>query len=541
MLKETHRQHRTSGGQLPDREDGRGLIIPPRFSSIVRHKRLVLQVTACFVFLAVLFSIVRSDSYTAISRLLIDNKNLQLGRQDAVFARTEVDVPLIQNQIELLRSEMIANQVIDNFKLADDPEFVAGNGFFRFPNGSQSAEERRRLALDSFKRRLYVGRIGDSYTLEIRFTANTPEQASDIANKIGAEYMNLLARSNAKVAQSASLWLRTRLVEMGPNASVITSATPPIRKDGPNSFMVLCAAALVGLMFGVTSAFAADAMDRTIRTPSQASAVTGTECFGIVPLISGRNVTFEAIRNPRSFAAHTIRRALAAIRDRSDLKIIGVTSIFRNEGKTEIAANLAQVAAASGSRVLLIDAATYSGKLSRLLAPEAKTGLVDLLGGRASLMNVLWTVSESNLRFLPVGQILNAQVSPSNSFSGLQHILSEAVAVFDFIIVDLPPATPMADVREASVAFDGFVLVVEWGTTLVDVLESAMISQEDAMQKVLGTIVNKVDVQQLKTYDPALAAIFDQRKYSGYVNSSNRPGWFRAKNKKEDMKRWSTS
>jgi Mrp family chromosome partitioning ATPase len=538
MLKETHRQHRTSGGQLLDGEDGRGLIVPPRLSSIVRHRRLVLQVTACFVFLAVLFSIVRSDSYTAISRLLIDNKNLQLGRQDAVFARTEVDVPLIQNQIELLRSEMIANQVIENFKLADDPEFVAGNGVFRFPNGSQSAEERRRLALDSFKRKLYVGRIGDSYTLEIRFTANTPEQASDIANKIGTEYMNLLARSNAKVAQSASLWLRTRLVEMGPNASVITSATPPIRKDGPNSIMVLCASALVGLMFGVTSAFAADAMDRTIRTPSQASAVTRTECFGIVPLISSRNVTFEAVRNPRSFAAHTIRRSLAAIRDRSDLKIIGVTSMFPHEGKTEIAANLAQVAAASGNRVLLIDAATYNGKLSRLLAPEAKTGLMDLLGGRASLMKVLWTVSESNLRFLPVGQIHNTS---SNSFSGLQHVLSEATALFDLIIVDLPPATPMADVREASVAFDGFVLVLEWGVNSVDVLESAMITQEDTMQRVLGTIVNKVDVRQLKTYDPALAAIFDQRKYSGYVNSSNRPGWSRANNKKEGMKRWSTS
>ena len=536
MLKETRHRNLRMGRSGPDGEEGMVLAIPPSFGSVTRHKRLVLQVMASFVVLAVLFSIFRSDSYTAITKLLIDNKSLQLGRQDAVFARSEVDVPLIQNQIELLRSETIANRVIDTFQLVNDPDFSAARGPFGASNAFQSEDERRRRALDAFKRRLYVGRVGDSYTLEIRFTARTPDQASSIANQIGVEYINFVASSNAKVAQSASSWLRARLAEMGPNATVITAATPPIRKDGPSAILVLCVAALVGSMFGVTSAFAADLMDRTIRTPNQASAATRTECFGIAPLLGSKTVTLDAVRNPRSFLAHAIRRSLAAIRDQPDMGVVGVTSMLPGEGKTEIAANLAQLAAAMGSRVLLVDAAANSGRLSRLLAPDAKAGLVDLLGMRSSLDQVLWTVSASNLRFLPLGQASADSGSLISTGAGLSRVLSEATPSFDLIVVDLPPATPMADVRESAAAVDGFILVIEWGKTSRDVLEAAMSDQDELTQKMLGTILNKVDVRKLQTYDAGLAAFFDQQKRSRLAAGpagSKRLAWLNTKAEKK--------
>src|SRR5947207_2982770 len=100
MLKEIQRPHSRAPGPIVDSDRGESFSIPPRFSSLKRHKRLIFRVTACFALLAVLFAIFRHDSYTAVTKLLIDNKSLQLSRQDAVFARSEVDVPLIQNQIE---------------------------------------------------------------------------------------------------------------------------------------------------------------------------------------------------------------------------------------------------------------------------------------------------------------------------------------------------------------------------------------------------------------------------------------------------------
>jgi Mrp family chromosome partitioning ATPase len=485
---------------------------------------------------AVLFAIVRHDSYTAVTKLQIDNKSIQLGRQDAVFARSEVDVPLIQNQIELLRSGTIADQIIDTFKLVDDPEFGAGHGSFTswFPP-AQAPEDRRRIAIESFERRLYVGRVGDSYTLEIRFTAAKPDLAANIANQIGSDYTKMLEEANANVAQSASLWLQSRLKDMGPKASVITAATPPIRKDGPSSLAILCAAIIAGLTFGVTCAFAADVMDRTVRTPYQASAVTNAECFGIIPRSKERNPAFQAIRQPSSYMAHTIRRALAAIREQSDMKVVGVISMLPGEGKTIVAANLAQLAA-SGSQVLLVDAVVYNGKLSRLLAPDATVGLSEVLEKTTSFADALWDLSGTNVNFLPLGDPCRSGSHQSIGPAVLEDVFSHAA--FDLVVVDLPPMTLAADVREIAAGFDGFVLVVEWGKTSVDVVEAALAGNDQIRRKLLGVILNKVDIGKLRTYDRGLSSLYDQRRsVMGLGNGdATRFPWRRARNNEKGVK-----
>ena len=536
MLKEMHRS-RPLAPSIGEDDRADILRVPPRFSSVKRHKGLIFRVTALFATLAILFAVVRHDSYTAVTKLQIDNKSIQLGRQDAVFARSEVDVPLIQNQIELLRSGTIAGQIIDTFKLVDDPEFGARHGFLTswFPT-VQTPEDRRRIATESFERRLYVGRVGDSYTLEIRFTAAKPDQAADIANQIGSDYIKSLEEGNANVARSASLWLQSRIKDMGPNASVITAATPPIRKDGPSSIAILCAAILAGLTFGVTSAFAADVMDRTVRTPDQAHAVSNAECFGIIPFSRERNPAFQAVRQPNSHIVHTLRRALAAIREQSDMKVVGVSSMQPEEGKTVVAANLAQLAAASGSRVLLVDAAIYSGKLSRLLAPDATGGLSEVLQKRTPLAEALCGLSGTDVEFLPLGDPSRSGVHHPVGPAGLHEVFSNAA--FDLIVVDLPPVTLVADVREIAAAFDGFVLVVEWGKTSLDVIEAGLAGNDQIRRKLLGVILNKVDIGKLRTYDPALSSLYDHRKYATYLGAGDRIRfpWRRVRNSEKRVK-----
>jgi polysaccharide biosynthesis transport protein len=537
MLKEMHHSQRRLAPTMGEDDYAGVLRVPPRFSSVARHKGLILRVSALFVGLALLFAVVRHDSYTAVTKLQIDNKSIQLGRQDAVFARSEVDVPLIQNQIELLRSGTIANQIIDTFKLVDDPEFGAGHGFFASGLPTvQTPEDRRRLAIESFERRLYVGRVGDSYTLEIRFTAGKPDQAADIANQIGSDYIKSLQEANANVARSASLWLQSRLKDMGPNASVITAATPPIRKDGPSSLAILCAAIIAGLTFGVTCAFVADVMDRTVRTPYQASAATNAECFGIIPRSKERNPAFQAVRQPSSYMAHTIRCALAAIREQSEMKVVGVISMLPGEGKTIVAANLAQLAAASGSQVMLVDAAVYNGKLSRLLAPDATVGLSEVLEKTTSFADALWDLSGTNVKFLPLGDPCRSGSYQSIGPAGLEDVFSHAA--FDLVVVDLPPVTLAADVREIAAVFDGFVLVVEWGKTSLDVVEAALAGNDQIRRKLLGVILNKVDIGKLRTYDRVLSSLYDQRRsVMGLGNGdATRLPWRRARNNEKGVK-----
>jgi polysaccharide biosynthesis transport protein len=76
--------------------------------------------------------------------------------------------------------------------------------------------------------------------------------------------------------------------------------------------------------------------------------------------------------------------------------------------------------------------------------------------------------------------------------------------------------TLVADVREMASGFDGFLLITEWGKTPLDVIKSALASNDQIR---LGVILNKVDIRKLKTYDPSLASFYDQIKYSTYVSN----------------------
>jgi Mrp family chromosome partitioning ATPase len=183
-----------------------------------------------------------------------------------------------------------------------------------------------------------------------------------------------------------------------------------------------------------------------------------------------------------------------------------------------VAANLAQLAAASGGRVLLIDAALYSGRLSHLLAPEAKVGLSEVLQKKAAFDDVLWGLSGANVKFLPLGDPSRSGVNHPIGSTGFEDVFSHA-ALFDLVVVDLPPATLVADVREVASGFDGFVLVVEWGNTSLDVLEALFAGNDQIHRKLLGVILNKVEIKKLRTYDRALSSLYDQRKYATYVGS----------------------
>ena len=76
---------------------------------------------------------------------------------------------------------------------------------------------------------------------------------------------------------------------------------------------------------------------------------------------------------------------------RKPKKIIGITSSSPNEGKSTTAASLAQLIAHSGKQVLLVDCDLRAPRLTRVLAPDAKAGLLEIMSGEASVRDVVWT------------------------------------------------------------------------------------------------------------------------------------------------------
>ena len=82
-------------------------------------------------------------------------------------------------------------------------------------------------------------------------------------------------------------------------------------------------------------------------------------------------------------------------------KVIGITSSLPNEGKSTIAASLAQLSAHGGARVILVDCDLRKPSLSPELAPNATGGLIDVIAGMAGLDKVIWSDPATQLSFLP--------------------------------------------------------------------------------------------------------------------------------------------
>ena len=102
----------------------------------------------------------------------------------------------------------------------------------------------------------------------------------------------------------------------------------------------------------------------------------------------------EAIRSIKM--AVDLTRARISKKVRKPKKILGITSSSPSEGKSTISASLAQLISHSGKRVILVDCDLRAPRLTRVLAPDAKAGLLEVLSGDASLQDVIWTTNPSN-------------------------------------------------------------------------------------------------------------------------------------------------
>jgi len=183
-------------------------------------------------------------------------------------------------------------------------------------------------------------------------------------------------------------------------------------------------------------------------------------------------------------------------------KVIGFTSCLPSEGKSTVAAGVAELMSKSGSRVILVDCDRRNPSLSQILAPGASVGFGDVVDGKSSLEEAVWTDSASNMSFLPM------VVDPASS-NWTELLLSERTRLFfealrlkyDYVVVDLPPLGPPGDVRATSPLIDSYVLVLEWGRTKIDLVRHALGSARGVREKIVGAVLNKVDLRAMKHYD----------------------------------------
>ena len=161
---------------------------------------------------------------------------------------------------------------------------------------------------------------------------------------------------------------------------------------------------------------------------------------------------------------------------------------------------MATLIAQGGARVILLDCDLRHPSLSRVLAPDADAGFVDVVAGKLDLADAIWTDPTTQMEFLPAGaSVPNATEMLASEAA--KSLFDKLQIEYDYVIVDLAPLIAGMDVRVTSDLINSYLLVVEWGATKIDAVQYALRAAPSVHANIVGVVLNKVDMAAMGRYD----------------------------------------
>ncbi|WFP76496.1 polysaccharide biosynthesis tyrosine autokinase [Mesorhizobium sp. WSM4906] len=326
---------------------------------------------------------------------------------------------------------------------------------------------------------------------------------------------------------------------------IISDANMPLAASSPRTIRVLALSLVLGLMLGAGFGGLNEFNERFFRTGEDVRDRVGLKFLGYLPTIGGgrakeakpddlpadgkvtslsaaekrarMRVSLDA---PASMFAETLRNAKIAfdvVMEDKDSRVIGVISVLPGEGKSTVAANLAGLLAANGAKTLLIDGDLRNPGLSRSLGMETEHGLMEAVVNGQTWQSVGKVDRQTKLAIIPA--VLRGQFSHTSELlgsAGMRRFIENAKETFEYIIVDLPPLGPVVDAKAFAPLVDGFVLVTEWGRTPRAMIRSMLEQEPYIADKIVGAVLNKVELKKLAKYGSLGASekFFD--RYSSY-------------------------
>ncbi|MBZ9907525.1 polysaccharide biosynthesis tyrosine autokinase [Mesorhizobium sp. B2-7-3] len=325
---------------------------------------------------------------------------------------------------------------------------------------------------------------------------------------------------------------------------IISDASTPLAASSPRTVIVLGLSLVLGVLMGAGFGGLNEFNERFFRTGEEVRDRVGLKFLGYLPTIGSKPSKEDkpaepdlkvarspaaierrarmrvSIDAPASMFSETLRSAKIAfdvVMEGQGSRVIGVISVLPGEGKSTVAANLAGLLAANGSRTLLIDGDLRNPGLSRSLGMEAEQGLMEAVVSGQTWQSVGKIDRQTKLAIIPA--VLRGHFSHTSellSSAGMRRFIENAKETFEYIVVDLPPLGPVVDAKAFAPLVDGFVLVTEWGRTPRAMVRSMLESEPYVANKIVGAVLNKVDLKKLAKYGSfgASEKFFD--KYSSY-------------------------
>lgn len=195
-------------------------------------------------------------------------------------------------------------------------------------------------------------------------------------------------------------------------------------------------------------------------------------------------------------AYKSLRTNLEFLSASSGCKVILITSSVPEEGKSNVAINLATTMAAGGKKVVLVDGDLRKGSLSRYLhLNRNRPGISNVVANQCTLADALVRFKNVQFTLLPVGPL---PPNPSEMLAtpAVEALFKGLREYYDYVIVDTPPVSVVTDAAVMCRFADGVILVVRPGVTTTQGAQLSKKNLEAVHAHILGVVLNGYDAKR---------------------------------------------
>ena len=335
-----------------------------------------------------------------------------------------------------------------------------------------------------------------------------------------------LAAANNRLDQLLSQLSGFQSLDFTPGTVIAASALPSTPAS-PNNRLDIGIGLLVGLFLGVMLAFVRDRTDDRLRGREDLAERLDRPVLATIPPLSKRVrqegklrwkrrhrnslVTLEQPNSPAAESYRTLRTRMARLAAQLDINSVMVVSAGVGEGKSTTAANLAVVLAETGKDVLLVSADLRRPRVHQFFGLQNKSGLSNLLtdgtppdkrkgpvADGKQMASELWSVAPN------LWVILSGPLPPHPSAlmdsDAMRQFLKEQRDLFDFIVLDCPPALVVADAMALAPLADAILVVADAKESDREQVSRLKEEIEQVGGKIVGAVLNRSKQASKNTY-----------------------------------------
>lgn len=307
---------------------------------------------------------------------------------------------------------------------------------------------------------------------------------------------------------------------------LLAAPEKPLFPTAPNIQRNLMLAAIAGMAMGIAAALLAERLDHTFHSPEDLRDQTKLPLLGVVPFnqrLKESPVKTSALQaatpatpgyQARPYSTSNFLEAFRSLHANirmlssdAPIRSLVVSSALPGDGKSTVAANLAQAAAIMGQRVLLVDADLRRPQVSRLLHLPNMRGLSTLITSDAKISHIIQRPPEEVTGLSPEDNlfVLTSGPNPPDptkllSSRKMQNWMAEFQGMFDLVIYDTPPLLGLADSSLLAPYTDGVVLIAGLARTDRAAIAQAIDTLKVAHIPLLGVVANGVRSQTAASY-----------------------------------------